>query len=454
MTLKQLHHGSEVKADGTEREERRVTVAGIAAVLAFDPAWNVSRFQYYMLLALQHRGQEEACIYVSDGNKIEWICGSGFVDEVLPQATKLSGWAAIGGVWSESPGYHGFYEGRDVQAAVVVDGRFFNEKPENLARSVVRAKEGGLNGIELAREVFPKFSGTFSALVLTSDGELIAYRSPPGLRPLQLGGFGFDMAVFASESCAFDIIGADLKKDLDSGEAFYINQLIVEHERFFDVPKKVCVFEYIYNARPDSIIDGIEVYEIRERLGRRLAQLFPRDVDVVIGVPETALPFAIGYSKESGREYRLGFIPTGRKARTAIKPTLMERVIGVQLKLNPIRSSFQKKRVLIIDDSVVRGLTLKTVIQMLKNKVGVLSIDVLIGSPKIIAPCKFGVEVPPTDQLIAAKMSDEEIAKYIGANSIAWLPAEELPKVVGINEDQLCMGCFTGRYPVSERNSK
>ncbi len=429
-------------------------MAGISAVLAFDPAWNVSRFTYYSLLALQHRGQEEACMFVSNGEKIEWVCGKGFVDEVLPQATKLSGWAAIGGVWSESPGYHGFAEG-DGEVAVVLDGKLFSKTPEDLAKAILEAKGRGLQGIELLREVFPKFSGTYSALALTSDGEVLAYRSPPGVRPLQLGGFGFDMAVFASESSAFDVIGADLKKDLEPGEGFYVSQLLVEHEQFIKVPKKICAFEYIYNARPDSVIDGIEVYEVRERLGKRLAELYPRDVDVVVGVPETAIPFAIGYSKTLGKEYRLGFVATGRKARTAIRPDLMERVVGVQLKLNPIRSTFRKKRVAIIDDSVVRGLTLKTVIQALKNKVGVLSIDVLIGSPKIVAPCKYGVEVPPTDQLIAAKMSDEEIAKYIGARSIAWLPVSELPKVLGVKEEELCAACFTGKYPVEpERNDK
>ncbi|UXD21113.1 amidophosphoribosyltransferase [Ignicoccus pacificus DSM 13166] len=425
-------------------------MAGIAAVLAFDPAWNVARFNYYSLLALQHRGQEEACMFISDGSRIEWVCGKGFVDEVLPQATKISGWAAIGGVWSESPGYHGFAEG-DGEVAVVIDGKLFSKTPEELAKEILKAKAEGLEGIEIAKKVFPKFSGTYSALALTSDGEILAYRSPPAVRPLQLGGFGFDMAVFASESVAFDVIGADLKKDLEVGEAFYVSQLLMEHEVLIKAKKKLCVFEYIYNARPDSVIDGIEVYEVRERLGKRLAELYPRDVDTVVGVPETAIPFAIGYSKTSGKDYRLGFVPTGRKARTAIRPDLMERVIGVQLKLNPIRSTFRKKRVLIIDDSVVRGLTLKTVIQTLKNRVGVVSIDVLIGSPKIVAPCHYGVEVPPTDQLIAAKMSDEEIAKYIGARSIAWLPVEELPKIVGVPEEELCMACFTGKYPVENK---
>ncbi|ALU11387.1 amidophosphoribosyltransferase [Ignicoccus islandicus DSM 13165] len=428
-------------------------MAGIAGVLAFDPAWNVARFNYYSLLALQHRGQEEACMFVSDGTKIEWICGKGFVDEVLPRATELPGWASIGGVWSEVPGYYGFAEG-DVEVAVVVDGRIFNGTPKDVATEISMARSEGVSGVELAEKVLRKFKGTFSLLALTSEGEIIAYRSPPGLRPLQLGGFGFDMAVFATESVAFDVIGADLKKDFDAAEAIYVNQLVMERRKLYNVQKKLCVFEYIYNARPDSVIDGIEVYKVRERLGRELAKLYPRDVDAVVGVPETALPFAIGYSKESGKPYDMGFVATGRKARTAIRVNLMERVIGVQLKLNPIRSVFRRKRVLIIDDSVVRGLTLKTVIQTLRNRVGAVSVDVLIGSPKIISECRYGVEVPPADQLIASQMSDEEIARYIGARSINWLPPEKLPEIIGVDESQLCMGCFTGKYPVETEEGK
>ncbi len=418
-------------------------MAGIAGALAFDPAWNVSKFTYYMLLSLQHRGQEEACMFVSNGEGIEWLCGKGFVDEVLPQATKLSGWAAIGGVWSESPGYRAYVE-EPGEAAVVIDGRLFNATPQEAAKRLAELKANGLNGEELLLEWVKDLKGAYSILGLTGEGEILAYRSPPGLRPLQLGGFGFDMVVYASESCAFDVIGAELKKDFDPGKGFYSSQLYFNEVEVEPSEKVVCAFEYIYNARPDSIIDGVEVYEIREKIGRRLAQLYPRDVDVVVGVPETAIPFAIGYSKESGKDYRLGFVATGRKARTAIKPSLMERVVGVQLKLNPIRSTFKMKRALIIDDSVVRGLTLKTVIQTLKNKVGAVSVDVLIGSPKIISHCPYGVEVPPADQLIAAKRSPEEVAKYIGAKSIEWLPPEELEKLIPL---KVCMGCFTGKYP-------
>ncbi len=421
-------------------------MAGIVGTLAFDPVWNVARFVYYALLALQHRGQEEACLYVADGERIEWLCGKGFVDEVLPPATKFAGWAAIGGVWSESPGYRAYVE-EPREAAVVIDGKLFNATPHDVAKKLAELKESGLQGGELLKELVKDLKGAYSLLALTADGEILAYRSPPGLRPLQLGGFGFDMVVFASESCAFDVIGAELKKDFDPGVGFYSSQLLFEEVPVNPSEKVVCAFEYIYNARPDSVIDGVEVYEIREKIGKRLAQLYPKDVDVVVGVPETAIPFAIGYAKEAKKDYRLGFVATGRKARTAIKPDLMERVVGVQLKLNPIRSTFRMKRALIIDDSVVRGLTLKTVIQTLKNRVGAVSVDVLIGSPKITSHCPYGVEVPPADQLIAAKMSNEEIAKYIGAKSIDWLPPEELKKMIPL---KACMGCFTGRYPLEE----
>ncbi|ABU81782.1 amidophosphoribosyltransferase [Ignicoccus hospitalis] len=424
-------------------------MAGIAGALAFDPVWNVARFVYYSLLSLQHRGQEEACLYVADGEKIEWVCGKGFVDEVLPPATNLAGWAAIGGVWSEHPGYRAYSE-EPAEAAVVLDGRLFNATPYDVAKKLSELKASGYEGEDLLKELVKDLKGAFSMLALTASGELLAYRSPPGLRPLQLGGLGFDMVTFASESCAFDVIGADLKKDLDPGTGFYASQLYFNEVSVKPSEKVVCAFEYIYNARPDSVIDGVEVYEVRERIGKRLAQLYPRDVDVVVGVPETAIPFAIGYSKEAKKDYRLGFIATGRKARTAIKPDLSERLIGVQLKLNPIRSTFRKKRALIIDDSVVRGLTLKTVIQTLKSKVGAVSVDVLIGSPKIISHCPYGVEVPPADQLIAAKMDNEKIAEYIGAKSIEWLPPEELEKLIPI---KACMGCFTGRYPLREERS-
>ncbi len=419
-------------------------MAGISGILAFDPSWNVSRFLYFSLLALQHRGQEEACAYVFNGEKIEWICGKGLVEEVLTPLSSMHGWAGIGGVWSES--LHAYAEG-DVSVAVVLDGRIFDSNVEKLAmRASTLLADDPFEGM---KKLWKEFKGAYSALFLTSKGEVIAFRSPPGLRPLQVGAFGFDMITFASESCAFDVIGSDLRKDLDPGEVIYSSQLYTDAEIVERAEKVVCAFEYIYTARPDSVIDGIEVYKFREEIGRELAKLYKVKADTVVGVPETALPFAIGYSKEAKMPYSMGFVSTGRKTRTAIRPTLIERLMGVQLKLNPIRSTFALKDVLIIDDSMVRGITLKTVIQNLKNKVGVKRVKVLVGSPKIISHCPYGVEVPPADELIASKMKDEEIAKYIGAERIAWLPVERLREKL----PNACFGCFTGKYPHEEEGA-
>ncbi len=421
--------------------------AGIVAINAFDPAWKVSKFLYYSLLGLQHRGQEEAVAYIYDGSRIRKIYGKGLVDEALKGVEEVPGYAGIGAVYTRTPGLHAHVSHRGVEVAVCVDGAP-SEGPEAIAKIIAEEVAAGKDALDAALAAASKVRGAYSFVALTSKGDVLAYRGAPGLKPLAVGGFGFDMAIYASESSAFDVIGAEIRRDLFPGEAFRSNLLVVDREH----PCKccdpiLCSFEYVYFARPDSVVDGIEIYQARYEMGRLLAKRSPAEVDAVVGVPETAIPFSLGYARELGVEVHTGFIATGRKARTAIKPDMVERLIGIQLKLNPIRSVFKGKRVAVIDDSVVRGTTLKTVIHLLRNKIGAREVHVRIGSPRLIAGCPFGAEVPGKDELIAAHLSPEEAAMVIGADSMNWLALEDLSKALGRPLEKICTGCFTERYP-------
>ena len=208
-----------------------------------------------------------------------------------------------------------------------------------------------------------------------------------------------------------------------------------------------CSFEYVYYARPDSVMNGIHVYEVRRRIGLLLAKENPVEADVVIGVPETAIPFAMAYSQATGIPVEMGFMRTGRSVRTAIKPTQFERLVGVQLKLNPIRAAVKGKRVVLIDDSVVRGTTLRNTVYLLRKR-GAKEVHVRIGSPAIVARCPYGTAVPPEDELIGRALKPDEIAQVIGADSFSYLSVDGLTEAIGLSKNSLCLGCFTGEYPV------
>ncbi|MBS7288638.1 MAG: amidophosphoribosyltransferase, partial [Candidatus Freyarchaeota archaeon] len=277
-----------------------------------------------------------------------------------------------------------------------------------------------------------KMRGAYSLVAFTDKGEMIVARDPKGVKPLVIGSFGFDYGAVASESAAIDVIGADLKADIKPGEIYVINPYTIERKTSFRDKERYCAFEYVYFCRPDSIINGKSIYEVRMKIGEYLAEEFPVDADVVIGVPETAIPFAMAYSNVTGIPIHMGFVRSGRSVRTAIKPTQFERLVGVQLKLNPIRQAIRGKRVVLIDDSVVRGTTTRNIVNIMRNRIGAKEVHVRIGSSRLISPCPFGIEVPEKDELIAAHLTEEEVSKVVGADTFAWLSLEGMVKAIGI----------------------
>jgi amidophosphoribosyltransferase len=248
------------------------------------------------------------------------------------------------------------------------------------------------------------------------------------------------MAVVSSESSALDVIGAEYSRDIKPGEVVVIDQFYIESIEHGPAPEAHCAFEFVYFSRPDSHVFGTSVHSIRKLIGETLE---PHSADVVIGVPETAIPFAMAYANKNGIPVDLGFVRTGRPTRTAIKPTQLERMIGVQLKLNPVRNAVAGKRVVLIDDSVVRGTTMRNTVSLLRRR-GAKEVHVRIASPKLVAPCPYGVEVPTKDELIAADNTEEEIARIIGADSFSYLKVDQLKALIGL---PVCTGCMTGDYP-------
>lgn len=448
--------------------------SGIIGIYGFSRLWEMARFLYYGLMALQHRGQETCGIVTTTGEEeLYHHRAPSLVDQVFSELRTieaLKGWMGIGCVTATQE-----KEPRKIQPALVdkprkvalcFDGKILNfEKLAEKVKPFHPLSEAELFAALLARELEEKHpleamaglmkvvEGVYSAVALTGKGEMLAVRDPYGVKPLTIGSFGFDYGVVASESCALDVIGADFKSDLRPGEIYYFDSHSIERRQAAKPKPSYCAFEHIYLARPDSWINGSSVYNVRVEIGRRLAKENPvREAEVVLGVPETAIPFAVAYSNESGIPLGLGFVQTGRRVRSAIKPTQFERLVGVQLKLNPVKTAMAGKKVVLIDDSVVRGTTTKNTVNLMRNKMGAREIHVRVGSPRLLASCPYGTEVPPEDELIAANLSPGEVGKVVGADSFHWLSLKGLIEALGVSKSHLCLGCFSGKYPVSPKN--
>ena len=419
-------------------------MTGLLAVYAFDDIWRVGKYVYYGLLALQHRGQGSVKVYALSNND---LVEAGVGEVTQEYFTELTGWSMIAAAFPEyiDVGRCSYLaEGRGLKLAVLLDSSPHGPPAEEVAELMhCRAVEEDL--LRAAEEVVPELDGVNNRLALSSTGEVVAYRSTPGLRPLVVGGYGFDMVVVSSEAPAINIVGGDVRRSVLPGELVYVNRYLVRGLRLRRCSKcSLCALELVYMARPDSTIDGVEVYEFRRRLGERLAEVFRGDVDVVVGVPETAVPYAVGLAQALGKRFEVGFVSTGSRTRSALKVNPVDRLATIQLKMNPVRGVFVGKRVALVDDSLVTGSTAKTVIQILRNRVGAKEVHLLLASPKIVRECPHGLPLPGREELLAANLDDDLALKYVEADSITWIPTEVLEgtaREFGVN---LCLSCLEG----------
>ncbi len=426
------------------------------------------------LKTLQHRGQETAGIATFHSSSINVRKGMGLVSEVFNDRKKdfeyLSGNIGIGHTRYSTAGDKGMENAGPFLAttsighvAVSHNGEITNadylreellkqgmtflttSDTEVLLMEIAReiSAKGITNGMRIAAD---KLKGAYSITLMVND-RLFAMRDPIGFRPLVIGKYG-DNYIVASESCALDVMGAEKIRDVKPGELMEITPKGITS--IFTLPSKKiahCMFEYVYFARPDSVIDNVEVFTSRMNLGKALAREHPVDADVVVAVPDSGRAHALGYSEESGIPYSEGLIKNRFSARTFIMPTQQSRISAIKLKLNVIRSEIEGKRVILIDDSIIRGNTMNHIISLLR-KYGAREVHVRIGSPQVIAPCFFGVDMKTKNEFIAADKTVEEIRNELGADSLGYVSIDGLVDGIGMGRDKLCIGCLTGNYPI------
>lgn len=436
-----------------------------------NKSMDVASMVYYGLYALQHRGQESAGIAVSNGETINIHKGMGLITEAFSKENlnELKGSISIGHVRYSTSGdtrienaqpllsqsklgaiamaHNGTLVNADVIKELLEDGgHIFHTSidSEVIANLIAR---GAKKGIERAIfDAIQAVRGSFAMVILTED-KLIGVRDPHGIRPLCLGKFE-DGYVLSSESCALDAIGAELVKDIEPGEIIIIDDKGIKSYKYSENTQcQTCAFEYIYFARPDSTIDGLDVHYTRVRAGEELYNEHKIEADVVVAVPDSGIPAAIGYSKASGIPYDTGFVKNRYVGRTFITPSQEIREKAVAVKLNPLKVNINGKRVILIDDSIVRGTTSRHLVDSLR-RAGAKEVHFLVASPIVKFPCYFGIDTPYRSQLIGAKKSIEEINETIGADSLGYLSMEGMYKCFK-NDCEYCVGCFNGIYPVA-----
>jgi amidophosphoribosyltransferase len=446
---------------------------GVFAVYGHPEASNLA---YLGLYALQHRGQESAGIASSDGRNTHLHRGMGHVADLFtPEVLgRLPGDHAIGHTRYSTAGdtvernaqpfsvecnkgkiavaHNGnITNAAELRRDLERDGSIFqtSSDTEVILHLVARSRERTLAGA--LREALLQLEGAFSLVFLAGDRILIA-RDPNGFRPLAMGQLettgGRFSTVFASETCAFDLIGAVYLGDVEPGEMVIVGPEGVTRERY--APKREhshCVFEHVYFSRPDSLVFGRSVHQSREMQGRLLARECPADADIVVPLPDSGVPAALGYAAESGLPFKQALIRNHYVGRTFIEPSQAIRDFGVKLKLNPVRHLLEGKRVILVDDSIVRGTTSRKIVRMVRNA-GAREVHLRISCPPTISPCFYGVDTPCTAELIAANHSIEEIRRYVEADTLGYLSLESLRKSVADEKDhKYCYACYTGNYP-------
>lgn len=445
---------------------------GVFAI--YDPDGDVARSTYYGLYALQHRGQESCGIAVNNNRDISHYKDMGLVNDVFNEEilSKLNGNMAVGHVRYSTTGesmrenaqplvlryskgnialaHNGNLVNKDELAKELsVSGAIFQTTTDTEMIAYTIAKERLKSGSveEALEKTMGRLIGAFSLIVM-SPQKLIAARDPWGFRPLCMGRKG-KAIVFASETCALDSIGAEFERDLKPGEIVVVKDGEIKsiETHVGKKPHTMCIFEYLYFARPDSIIEGQSAHDSRMLAGKYLAQEYPVDADVVIGVPDSGLSAAMGYAQQSGIPYGIGFVKNKYIGRTFIQPSQAMRENAVRIKLNVLKSTVEGKRVVMVDDSIVRGTTSKRIVSLLRN-CGAKEVHVRSSAPPFMWPCFFGTDVPSREQLVACNYSMEGIRELIGADSLGFLSVDLLKKIIPNANCGYCDGCFSGKYPV------
>jgi amidophosphoribosyltransferase len=449
---------------------------GVVGIYA--PGEDVARLTYYALSALQHRGQESAGIAIADGRSIVVYKELGLVSQVFDELVlkSLRGHLAIGHVrysttgassWANAqPTYKSSPQG---QIAVAHNGNLVN--PTGLARSLAEAggdptpkgaqlrssSDTDLVAAHIARcnkgdmkeailEVLPKLSGAFS-FTMMNENQVFGVRDPQGFRPLCIGRLDGGGWVITSETCALDLLGAHFIRDVEPGEFVSVDENGLTSERFAPVKNAACVFEHVYFARPDSRLMGQNVYATRYRMGQRLAEEAPVEADLVMPVPDGGVPAAQGFALASGIPYGEGLVKNRYVGRTFIKPTQAMRQQGIRMKFNPLREVIEGRKLVVVDDSIVRGNTTRKLVAMLKDA-GAREVHMRISSPPIKWPCFYGIDMPDQDELIGSHMSIEEIRDHVSAESLAYLSVDGMIGATEIPAENFCTACFTSQYPI------
>lgn len=464
------HREEPLLADRPEHPEEACGVFGVYA-----PGEDVARLTYFGLHALQHRGQESAGIAVGDRETVTVIKNLGLVSRVFRESDldSLTGDVAIGHTRYSTTGSSTSWEnaqphlstiGRQV-IALAHNGNLVNttELREDLKSRGIRLRSTTDSEVVATliaeftqqhhhirdgiRETMKLISGAY-AIVLETEEALYAFRDPHGVRPLVLGKLDDTGWILASETCALDIVGAEYVRDIAPGEVIKISENGVESQQAVPAEKNsLCMFEFVYFARPDSELLDCTLYEARRRMGEALAHEAPADADFVIGVPDSGIPAATGFAHESGLPYGEGLAKNRYVGRTFISPSQTLRQQGIRLKLNPLKHAIKGKRLVVVDDSIVRGNTTKKLVALLREA-GAAEVHMRITSPPVVWPCFYGIDTDTQDQLIASHMSVDEIAEFIGADSLAYLSLDAMVAATGAPAGEFCLACFDGAYPI------
>jgi amidophosphoribosyltransferase len=460
------------------RPDKPEEACGVFGVYA--PEEDVAKLTYFGLYALQHRGQESAGIAVFAGDKVHLHKEMGLVSQVFNETilAEMEGTIAVGHTRYSTTGSSrrvnaqpAVVETRMGALALAHNGNLVNATPlreellqsnfnlltttdsELIALAIAEEVNNGKDWLEAAISAFHRCQGAFSLAIATPAG-LMGTRDPNGIRPLVIGTLPPSdedaplRYVLSSETCGLDIIGATYLRDVEPGELVWITEAgLASFHWAKEAQPKLCIFEMIYFARPDSVMDAESLYSYRMRIGRRLAQESPVDADLIIAVPDSGVPAAIGYSQASGIPYAEGLIKNRYVGRTFIQPTQTMRESGIKMKLNPLKDVLNGKRIVIVDDSIVRGTTSRKIVKTLREA-GAIEVHMRISSPPVTHPCFYGIDTDSQDQLIAATKSVEEISCQIGVDSLSYLSWQGMLEETRNDPNHFCSACFTGDYPV------